>query len=122
MSTIDSLSKYLRTLLHLSAILGSSFQLLDVILVMEKYIFVRDNVKLEHANYVRKNLATAVSKGILEEVKGSVPSSATRNHVYADQNVTFKFTHEQWRQKLLAITLDDWKSELQGLISTVKAG
>ena len=83
-------------------------------------MFVRGEDKLEHAKSVRKNLDMAVSEGILEEVHSTRPNTEHRHHVYSDHNAVYKFTHEHWRQKLLEVTLDDWKSELQGLISSVK--
>jgi hypothetical protein len=121
--TVDSLPKSIRTHLHLGAILGLSFQLLDVILVMERYISVRDRDKLKHAESVRDSLTEAVRQGILEEVNGSEVTeqrSRNHNHPYADQNTAFQFSHDNWRKKLLTVTLDDYKTELQGLICSIQ--
>ena len=118
--TVDSLPKSVRTHLHLAAILGLSFQLFDVILVMERYISVRDKDKLRHAESVRDSLREAVRQGILEEVQES--SQKTHHHPYAEtiKNSTFQFTHDNWRKKLLTLTLDDYKTELQGLICSIQ--
>lgn len=120
---MDSLPKSIRTHLHLGAILGLSFQLLDVILVMERYISVRDKDKLKHAESVRDSLKEAVRQGILEEVtapEGGSERNSKNNHPYADKNKAFKFTHDNWRKKLLTVTLDDYKTELQGLICSIQ--
>ena len=127
MHTVDALPKAMRTHLHLGAILGLSFQLLDVILVMERYIAVKEQDRIQHAESVQKSLTLAVEQGILlagdEDLNATTHTSSNinkRQHPFGDKDATFKFAHDNWRKKLLAVKLDDYKKDLQGLISSVK--
>lgn len=117
---MDSLPSTVRTHLNLGAILGSAFELMDVVTVFEQYRDVTKDGRLEHAQAVHESLDQAVKKGILE-VTNKESAVRTRyntsEHPYAAHNIIFKFTHDVWRSNILRLTLDEWKKDMHNLIA-----
>jgi hypothetical protein len=115
---MDSLPASVRTHLNLGAILGSSFELMDVVTVFEQYRGVKKEERLAHAKSVHESLDEAVRKGILEVVDSdSDPRYGSSDHPYTNHNVAYKFTHDVWRSNILRLTLDEWKRDMHSLIA-----
>ena len=115
---MDSLPSSVRTHLNLGAILGSSFELMDVISVFEQYRGVKKEERLVHAKSVHESLDEAVRKGILEVTGLDFSSSyGSSDHPYASSNLIYKFTHDVWRSNILRLTLDEWKRDMHTLIA-----
>jgi len=120
---IDRLPSSVRTYLNLGAILGPTFELLDVVTVFEQYRELRGvqtGERLKHAKSVHASLEDAVKEGILEIATGE-SALHTRytmsEHPYASENTTYKFTHEIWIRNILSLILDEWKKEMHSLIA-----
>jgi predicted ATPase len=115
---MDSLPASVRTHLNLGAILGSSFELMDVVTVFEQYRGVKKEERLAHAKSVHESLDEAVRKGILEVVDSdSDPRYGSSDHPYTNHNVAYKFTLDVWRSNILRLTLDEWKRDMHSLIA-----
>ena len=115
---MDSLPSSVRTHLNLGAILGSSFELMDVITVFEQYRCVKKEERLVHAKSVHESIDEAVRKGILEVSDTALHSRyGSSDHPYASLNLTYKFTHDVWRSNILRLTLDEWKRDMHSLIA-----
>ena len=107
---MDALSSSVRTHLNLGAILGSSFDLMDVVTVMERYRGVTDEERLGHAESVHESLEEAVWHRILEEDRDEHGdwdrTGGWSDHPYAEFNTRYKFTHDIWRTNILRLSLD----------------
>jgi tetratricopeptide (TPR) repeat protein len=117
---MDSLPSSVRTHLNLGAILGSAFELMDVVTVFEQYRGVQKDERLKHAKSVHESLDEAVKKGILEVTDRESAIHARYNasdHPYAAHNTIYKFTHDVWRSNILRLTLDEWKKDMHSLIA-----
>lgn len=120
---IDRLPSSVRTYLNLGAILGPTFELLDVVTVFEQYRELRGvqtGEQLKHAKSVHESLEEAVKEGILEIATGESALHTRYNmseHPYSSENTTYKFTHGIWISNILSLTLDEWKKEMHGLIA-----
>lgn len=115
---MDSLPASVRTHLNLGAILGSLFELMDVVTVFEQYRGVKKEERLVHAKSVHESLDEAVRKGILEVVDSDFHGRfGSSDHPYASHNTTYKFTHDVWRSNILRLTLDEWKRDMHSLIA-----
>lgn len=117
---MDALPSNVRTHLNLGAILGSAFELMDVVTVFEQYRGVEKDDRVKHAKSVHESLDEAVKKGILEVANRETATHARYNasdHPYASNNATYKFTHDVWRSNILRLTLDEWKKDMHSLIA-----
>lgn len=115
---MDSLPASVRTHLNLGAILGSLFELMDVVTVFEQCRGVKKEERLVHAKSVHESLDEAVRKGILEVVDSDFHGRfGSSDHPYAPHNTTYKFTHDVWRSNILRLTLDEWKRDMHSLIA-----
>jgi predicted ATPase len=117
---MDSLSPAVRTHLNLGAILGTGFELMDVVTIFEQYRGIKPEERLRHARSVHESLEEAVREGILKVENGALGVQARYNsseHPYAANNKTYKFTHDVWRSNILRLTLDEWKRDMHSLIA-----
>lgn len=117
---MDSLPSSVRTHLNLGAILGTAFELMDVVNVFEQYRGVQKEERLKHAESVHESLEEAVRNNILEVTNREQAIHARYNasdHPYAAHNKIYKFTHDVWRSNILRLTLDEWKKDMHSLIA-----
>ena len=119
MHKMDGLPSAVQTLLNLAALLGTKFELLDLIIVMEQYNKIDEKDRLVHAKSVHGSLTEAVKGGILiEDSTSERPCnlSYANSHPYNERNATYKFAHGLWRNAILKLTLDGWKRDMQIII------
>ena len=110
---LDALPSEVQILLNLLALLGSSFELLHVVTIMEEYNGVKENDKLPHADSILLNLDVAVEEGILiAENEAGHPT----DHPGIRRNIIFRFSHDLWRKSILKLSLEDWKRKMQTII------
>lgn len=118
---MDILSPETRTHVNLGAILGPSFESLDVVRVMERYRGISDGDKEEHCRSVLESLEQAAECGILEEdLSGAGMSMSFTNQgdfLSEDDRIIYKFTHSDWRTNILKVVLDSWKREMYKLLA-----
>lgn len=118
---MDVLSPETRTHVNLGAILGPSFESLDVVRVMERYRGISDEEKEQHCRSVLESLEQAAECGILEEdLSGagmSMSFCAGDESFLAQDRITYKFTHADWQKNILKIVLDSWKREMYQLLA-----
>lgn len=110
LNRLDSLSPAVRLHLHCGAILGLSFQLSDVVAVMEKYNSVPPEEKTQHEELVRNSLEKAVENGFL----------STSDTAHNDGSHVYTFSHRLWRETISTHTLQEWKDSMLKLIDVIK--
>lgn len=134
---LDSLDASVRNVLHLAAVMGTEFDLLDAALAYEGAFCVKETEKLEAAMTLRDALDSAVQEGIIEEsfaggeensddeevVEEDYDHSASlgdfyfaltgrKSHpLYAD-NRRYRFTHDSWRTSILSCMLQERRCDL----------
>jgi len=134
---LDSLDASVRSVLHLAAVMGTEFELLDAALAYEGVFCVKETEKLEAAMALRDSLDLAVQEGIIEELfvggeennndeevleedydhgasLGDVYFALTgrKSHpLYAD-NRRYRFTHDSWRTSILSCMLHERRCDL----------
>ena len=123
---IDALGSSLRTVLYLSAVLGTEFNLLDAALVYEELFGVDESTQLEAAISLRESFDVAIKEGIIEK---SVIVSAEdgddemmheedllkgrrQTHPFYSDNCRLRFTHDSWKTSILNVMLVERKREL----------
>jgi tetratricopeptide (TPR) repeat protein len=117
---LDSLQPTLRQYLNLGAILGTSFELMDIVSVFEQHDQVPKEKLRSYASSVHESLEEAVEKGILAFTERESASHVRYNmsdHPYFEKNKIYKFTHDVWRSTILKLTLDEWKKDMHILIA-----
>lgn len=114
---IDSVPAVVRNHLNLCAMLGDSFSIDEVVLVMEKYRGVKEPEKEEHAEFVHDALNEAVWQGILA-LDGELNQDDTVEVLQRDTIgvARYRFSHDLWREKILELTLDSWQQDMRRLI------
>lgn len=117
---MDILSPETRTHINLGAILGPSFESVDVVKVMERYREIPEQDKEEHSKSVMESFEQAAECGILEEDltgAGMSMSFCGQDFLSQDNRTTYKFTHLDWRRNILNVLLDSWKREMYRLLA-----
>lgn len=121
LNRIDRLPTAVRKACFVGAILGSKFELLDIIIVFEHEKHVGESERMDHCRSVKENMNTAVAKGILDvmpdEDRKYHGSFMAKGHPFAEFNVKYRFAHNVWRTNILSSTLDSWKRDMHGLIA-----
>ena len=119
LQSLDALKPLVRTHLNLGAILGSTFELMDVVTVFEHSRGVTPDEREAHAQSVQESLEEAASVNILVVENQSMQSIrfSSSDHPFAAQNVTYKFAHDVWRSNILRLTLNEWKKDMHSLIA-----
>lgn len=113
---VDMLSSDARTYLNLGALLGPTFDTRDVISVMERYRCIPDSKKETHTDAIRNCLEEAVQCGIIEDDFAEHEASFCFNDDDND-DVSYKFTHVNWRKILLKTVLNSWKRDMLRLVA-----
>ena len=147
MYRIDALDAAVRNALHLAAVLGNDFDLLDAALTYELMFRVRNSERWESAMGLCSLLDVAIEEGILEQsfavadVTGddaegdndernevdkisasldhvSISQKGRRSHPLYAENRRYRFTHDSWKTSILDIMLDGRKAELHEYVAT----
>lgn len=139
---IDALDSSVRTVLHLSAVLGTEFNLLDAALAYEELFGVDESNQLEAAISLRESFDVAIKEGILEkslfclvedgddemmhEEEHICPSMINvrislkgrrQTHPFYSDNCRLRFTHDSWKTSILNVMLVERKRELHKYVA-----
>jgi hypothetical protein len=133
---IDALDSSVRTLLLLSAVLGTEFDLVDAALAFEELFGIDESKQLESASEVIQSFEVAIKEGIIEksddsqadgdgdlmheqennyESMMSVLSQSKgrrETHPLFLENCRLRFTHDSWKTSILNVMLDEAKREM----------
>ena len=130
---IDALDSSVRTVLHLSAVLGTEFDLLDAALAYEELFGVNESTQLASAIALRESFDVAIKEGIIEksdifsaedwddEEENICPSMINvmislkgrrQAHPLYSENCRLRFTHDSWKISMLNVMLDERKREM----------
>ncbi|KAL7537358.1 hypothetical protein ACHAXR_007762, partial [Thalassiosira sp. AJA248-18] len=140
---LDALDSSVRTVLHLSAVLGMEFDLLDAALIYEDIFDVKDSEQSKAAMDLRASFDVAVEEGILEEAftcveeddyeemveeneddlcrsLGNITISlkGRKAHPFYSENRRIRFTHDSWRLSILSLMLHERILELHESVAT----
>ncbi|KAL3763332.1 hypothetical protein ACHAW5_010999 [Stephanodiscus triporus] len=130
---IDALDSSVRTVLHLSAVLGTEFDLLDAALAYEELFGVNESTQVASAIALRESFDVAIKEGIIE--KYDIFSAENRDdedenscssminvmislkgrrqaHPLYSENCRLRFTHDSWKTSMLNVMLDERKREM----------
>ena len=139
---IDALDSSVRTVLHLSAVLGTEFNLVDAALAYEELFGVDESKQLEAAISLRESFDVASKEGILEkslfflvedgddemmhEEENICPSMINvrislkgrrQTHPFYSDNCRLRFTHDSWKTSILNVMLVERKQELHKYVA-----
>lgn len=137
---LDALDSSVRTVLLLSAVLGTEFELLDIVLAYEEMYGVVKSKQLETAMQIREAFDVAVGEGIIEKSSiigddddddyeemendeednpcqslGSIVITVLdrkKAHPFYAKNRRLRFTHDSWTASILNVMLDERKREI----------
>ena len=142
---LDALDSSVRTTLHLAAVLGTEFDLLDAALTYEEMFDVIDSDRFQSAMELCAHFDVAEKEGILEQVVSStkhdqdefgdpadeegnlctgledvfISPSGRKSHPLYSDNRRYRFTHDSWKTSILSVMLDGRKEEMHEQIATV---
>lgn len=113
---LDALDSSVRVVLHLSAILGTEFDLLDAAFAYEEMLGIDMSHQYEAAANFRHSLDVAVREGILESIsvaedRGEEFDSPIRHPLFSE-SCRLRFTHDSWKKSILNVMLDEKKREI----------
>jgi len=136
---IDSLDAPVRTTLHLCSVLGSEFELFEIITVYQSWLQFDDSQKSYRAKLIMESLNAAVNEGIIEEIyeggqlddseksEGDIAlaEDAFDEIMFASKqkkldrlaNISYRFHHDMWRENILRMMLDSRKRDLHRVIA-----
>lgn len=124
---IDSLSDNVRQILIIAAILGSTFQLAELITVHNQLFSVLDSERDNATNKVCYTIELALKEGILEELFDSEGMDDIENiegnvdfddhqqltlQATSQMSSEYRFYNNAWKQNLMSLVLDSRKSEI----------
>jgi len=131
---LDALDSSVRTVLHLSAVLGTEFDLLDAVAAYEEMFRVDESKRFETATTLRESFDVAVDEGVIEQSYifgeeddcemddednlchslGNIMISlkGRRAHPFYAENRRLRFTHDSWKASILNVMLDERKQEI----------
>lgn len=133
---LDALDSSVRSVLHLSAVLGMEFDLLDAALAYEEIFGVNIDERFDAITALRESYDVAVEEGIIEESftggennddeeiiddendlcasLGQVNISLTgrKAHPFYADNRRYRFTHDSWKTSILSCMLGERKCDL----------
>lgn len=125
---IDSLDSSIRNALHLAAVLGTEFDLVDACLANDEMYSVLDSERSKAAFALQEALHVAVQEGIIEESYASCDGgeeedvedpieaqtslcaslgnitlklSYRKSHPIYSENRKYRFTHDSWKTNIL---------------------
>lgn len=141
---LDALDASVRATLHLAAVLGTEFDLLDAALSYEEMFDIIDSDRFQVAMEICAHFDVAEKEGILEQVSFSsgdedefgdpvdeedqlcagledvvISSAGRKSHPLYSDNRRYRFTHDSWKTSILSVMLDSRKEELHEQIATV---
>ncbi|KAL7552126.1 hypothetical protein ACHAWF_018244 [Thalassiosira exigua] len=131
---LDALDSSVRTVLHLSAVLGTEFELLDVLFAFEE-MYGAESEQLDRAVRIREAFDVAVEEGIIEQSFivgddldwddddedntcgspgniGITLHGRKKAHPFYAENRRLRFTHDSWKACILNVMLDERKREM----------
>ena len=135
---LDALDSSVRTVLYLSAVLGTEFDLLDAAFAYEEMFDVEESNQLKTATALREYFDVAIEAGIIEQSlalsdgndddeedmfvgddshgqsMGSIISlkGLRKSHPLYAGNYRLRFTHDSWRTSILSVMLAERKQEM----------
>ena len=139
---LDALDASVRSTLHLAAVLGTEFDLLDAALSYEEIFDVNISDRFQSAIELCAHFDVAEREGILEQVSSSVEhdqdefgdlvdeddhihedpaisSTGHKSHPLYSDNRRYRFTHDSWKTSILSVMLDGRKEEIHENIAIV---
>jgi predicted ATPase len=136
---IDSLDAPVRTTLHLCSVLGSEFELFEIITVYQSWLQFDDSQKSYRAKLIMESLNAAVNEGIIEEIYeggqlddsekaegdvalaedvfGEIMFASKQKKLDRLANISYRFHHDMWRENILRMMLDSRKRDLHRVIA-----
>jgi predicted ATPase len=139
---LDALDSSVRNALHLAAVLGTEFELVEAALAYDEMYQVRDSERAQAALALRESFDIAVEEGIIEESFVSSneeedfdePSSGDaqaslcaslgnimisfkgfkKSHPAYSENRRYRFTHDSWKTSILNSKFDAYFHLLVG--------
>lgn len=105
-------------MLHLSAILGTEFDLLDAAFAYEEMLGIDMSNHYEAAANFRHSFDVAVREGILETLSVTEDRDEedtidlSIRHPLLSENCRLRFTHDSWKKSILNVMLDEKKREI----------
>jgi len=115
---LDALDSSVRVVLHLLAILGTEFDLMDAAYAYEEMLGIDMSNQYEAAANFRHSLDVAVREGILESISVAEDRDkddtidASIRHPLFSENCRLRFTHDSWKKSILNVMLDEKKREI----------
>lgn len=115
---LDALDLSVRVVLHLSAILGTEFDLLDAAFAYEEMLGIDISNQYEAAANLRLSLDVAEQEGILESILMAEDRDeedtfdTSIRHPFFSDNCRLRFTHDSWQKSILNVMLDEKKREI----------
>mmetsp|Transcript_14864 Transcript_14864/g.20999 ORF Transcript_14864/g.20999 Transcript_14864/m.20999 type:complete len:1620 (-) Transcript_14864:2986-7845(-) len=128
---VDSFDATVRNVLNLGAVLGSSFDLLEIVAVLQHFIGASQTQKSLHARKISCALDTLVEEGILQQVfeGGEEEESEHLGDSDCDYNLeeqgqkleaanrSYTFCHDVWRSSITQLMLDSRKRDMHKVIA-----
>lgn len=136
---LDAIDASVRAALHLAAVLGTEFDLIDAALSYEEMFSVTESDRFQSAMELCAQLDVAEKEGILEQVhvstdygqevgfndhvdeedqlclsfeRLSVPPTGRNSHPLSSDRRRYRFTHDTWKTSILSVMLDERKEEM----------
>jgi hypothetical protein len=140
---LDALDTPVRTVLHLAAVLGTEFDLLDAALSYERMFDICDSDRFQSAMELCAHFDVAEREGILEQVLpvvaqdgdelvdqideeddlctglGVAISAGRISHPLYSENRRYRFTHDSWKTSILSVMLDGRKEDIHEQVAIV---
>ena len=144
---LDAIDASVRTTLHLAAVLGTEFDLIDAALSYEEMFSVTESDRFQSAMELCAHLDIAEKEGILEQVpvstghgqevefndpvdeedqlclsfeRLSAPPTGRNSHPLSSDNRRYRFTHDTWKTSILSVMLDGRKEEMHEQVAIVQ--
>ena len=140
MYRLDSLNSSVRNALHIGAVLGTTFELVDAALVFDEMYDVMDREKSKAAHGLQEAFHVAVEEGILEEsfspsgnedeeeIEDPIEAQTSlcaslgnitfslrgyrKTHPAYSENRVYRFTHDSWKTSVINVMLNERVQEI----------
>uniref|UniRef100_A0A7S1YK06 Guanylate cyclase domain-containing protein n=1 Tax=Grammatophora oceanica TaxID=210454 RepID=A0A7S1YK06_9STRA len=132
LARLDAFDASVRNVLNIGAVLGSSFELVELVAVLREVLGGDEEEQLHHIRKTREALELAVQEGILflfhtekgenegllqESSAVSQASPAEDGDEDAEITFGFAFCHEIWRSTILKLMLQERKRDIHRIIA-----
>jgi len=138
---LDALDSSVRFVLHISAVLGTEFDLLDAALAYEEMFGVEHSDRLDAAVALRELFDIAIQEGIIEQSlvfgedddfeeiemieedlclsprNATMSSKRRKAHPFYAENCRLRFTHDSWKASILDVMLDERIQEMHEYVA-----